>query len=150
MTRRSKRRTAKVTESLSQTRLFAALLEQHIPAFVLARLRPSKEDLREGMKGLNPEQREALQAALRKITVDFAPEFTPWNEQFMACFHAPHQENMAEQVHRLPAPPPEPPDLWQRLLEQAHHAGIEGMAACLTLYYLGCARAVRHFQQRVT
>jgi len=68
----------------------------------------------------------------------------------MACFHAPHQEDMAEPVHRLPAPSPEPPDLWQRLLEQAHHAGIEGTAACLTLYYLGCARAVRHFQQRVT
>lgn len=148
MTRRSKKRTAKVDESLSQARLFTALLEQYVPTFVLARLRPLKENLREGMQGLDSEPREALRAALRKITTTFVPELEQWGQQFLACFQAPHQEHLVERLHRLPAPPPEPPDLWQRLLEQAHQEGTEGVAACLTLYYLGCARAVRHFQQR--
>jgi len=117
------------------------------PDFVIERLRPMKERLRDGMKELSSEQRDELRAALKKVTADFDSEFNQWNEIFMACFQSTNRKNLAEQILALPEPPPEPPGMWQRLLNQAKQEGSEGVAACLTLYDIGCARAVRQFQK---
>lgn len=123
------------------------MIEQNIPIFVIERLQPMKEKLRDGMKGLSPEQRDELQAALKKLTVEFDSEFNQWNEMFMACFQSPDRKNLAEQILALPEPPPEPLGMWQRLLNQTKQEGNEGVAACLALYDMGCARAVSQFQK---
>ena len=78
-----KMRKLEATSPLKQAQLFAVMIEQNIPDFVIERLQPMKEKLRDGMKELSSEQRDELQAALKKVTVEFAPEFNQWNEMFM-------------------------------------------------------------------
>lgn len=142
-----KMRKLEATLPLKQAQFFAVMIEQNIPNFVIERLRPMKEKLRDGMKGLSPEQRDELQAALKKSTVEFDSDFNQWNEMFMACFQSPDRNNLAEQILALPEPPPEPPGMWKRLLNQAQQEGTDGVAACLALYNMGCARSVRQFQK---
>jgi hypothetical protein len=142
-----KMRKLEATSPLKQAQLFAVMIEQNIPGFVIERLRPMKEKLRDGMKELGSEQRDELRADLKKVTAEFASEFNQWNEMFMVCFRSSNRKNLAEQICALPEPPPEPPGMWQRLLDQAKQEGSEGVAACLALYYMGFARAVSQFQK---
>ena len=142
-----KMRKLEATSPLKQAQLFAVMIEKNIPDFVIERLRPMKEKLRDDMKDLSSEQREEMRAALKKVTAEFDSHFNQWNEIFMACFQSTNRKNLAEQILALPEPPPEPSGMWQRLLNQAKQEGSEGVAACLTLYDIGCARAVRQFQK---
>ena len=123
------------------------LLAQHIPPFVMQHLQPWKEALRNNMQGLPPEQQQALRTAIRTIPLAHEAAFQAWGEQFIALLsEAP--DAMITRLHDLPEPPEEPPGLWQQLLKQAQQADVQGVAASLVLYNLGCARAVRQFKKQ--
>ncbi|SDW01780.1 hypothetical protein, partial [Nitrosomonas communis] len=64
----------------------------------------------------------------------------------LTAFAKMDDSGFTDSFKQIPDPPPEPPELWLRLATQAKEAGNKGIAACLLLYTLACARALREFR----
>ncbi len=125
---------------------FVLLLHKHIPPFVIARLRPIKEKLRNSMQGFTETERAALQEEISSAAPSNAKDWEDWNNKFLAVFAKKDEPGFVDSIRQVPDPPTESPELWLRLATQAEKAGNEGTAACLVLYTLGCARALREFR----
>src|SRR5687767_5536011 len=95
------------------------LVAQHIPPFVIQRLQPLKESLRNNMQGLPPERQQALRMAIRDIHLEHQVAFEVWGEQFIALLSEASPETLVTRLRNLPDPPEEPADIWQQLVEQA-------------------------------
>src|SRR5512143_1332051 len=98
---------------------FALLLHQHIPPFVIARLRPMKEKLRNRMQGLTEAERAALREKISSATPSNAEDWEDWSNQFLAVFAQKDEPGFADALRQVPDPPPESPGLWSRLATQA-------------------------------
>lgn len=136
---------SKVRPSHTSTQHFLVLLRQHIPPFVAQRLSPMKEALRNDMQGLNADERQLLREALFRLGAGES-SFRQWGDRFNAMLSS-NPDNLDARVKELPDPPEEPPGMWERLLVKEQELNMTGVAACLTLYFLACARAVRAFKE---
>ena len=141
-------RRAKAQPQRTPTEHLTALLAQHIPAFVVQRLRPMKDALRNNMQGLDAEQQEALRHALQELRLEHHAAFQEWGEQFITLLSQSPPDLLPQRFNSLPDPPEEPRGVWERLFKQAHQPDMLGVAASLLLYDLGCARAVRQWKQQ--
>jgi hypothetical protein len=149
MSRKKYRKTesgAKQIRRDASAQSFALLLHRHIPPFVIERLRPMKEKLRNRMQGLTEAERAALREEISSATPSNAEDWEDWSNQFLAVFAQKDEPGFVDSLKQVPDPPPESSGLWSRLIMQAEKAGDEGIAACLVLYTLGCARAVRELR----
>jgi hypothetical protein len=124
------------------------LLARHIPAFVVQRLRPMKDALRNNMQGLAAEQQQALRHALQELRLEHHATFQAWGEQFVTFLSQSPPDYIPQRLNSLPDPPQEPRGVWERLFKQAQQPDMLGVAASLLLYYLGCARALRQWKQQ--
>lgn len=123
------------------------LLRKHIPPFVIAQLRPIKEKLRNNAQGFTETERVALHAEISSAAVSNDTEWKDWSNKYLtAAFAKMGDSGFTDSFKQVPDPPPEPPELWLRLATQAKEAGNKGIAACLLLYTLACARALREFR----
>ena len=127
---------------------FAMLIRQNIPSFVIERLRPMKEDLRNGMKGLSENKRKELREALRMLGKDLYEELNTWADQFLTCLESSNALDISDKIKQLSKPPKEPLGIWEELSDKTKDKGTIGVAACLMLYNLGCARAVKQFKNK--
>ncbi|AKH38833.1 MULTISPECIES: hypothetical protein [Nitrosomonas] len=126
---------------------FAMLLRNHIPPFVIAQLRPIKEKLRNNAQGFaETEWTAALHAEISSAAVSNDTEWKDWSNKYLTAFAKMDDSGFTDSFKQIPDPPPEPPELWLRLATQAKEAGNKGIAACLLLYTLACARALREFR----
>lgn len=129
------------------TEQLTALLAHHIPAFVVQRLRPMKDALRNNMQGLDAEQQQTLRLALQKLRLEHQAAFQEWGEQFIMLLSQSPPDLIPQRLNTLPDPPEEPRGVWEHLFKQAQQPDMLGVAASLLLYDLGCARAVRQWKQ---
>lgn len=125
----------------------AALLHKHIPPFVVQRLRPMKEKLRNQMKGLSEEERESLRSEMAALNFFSKEEYEAWGAAFMQIFESSGVQ-MPMGLAGFPKPPKEPSGAWEELSRKAKLLGMEGVAAALMLHTLACARAWREYVSR--
>jgi len=125
---------------------FVLLLDKHIPPFVIARLKPIKKKLRNSMQGFTETEQAALHEEISSAAPSNAKDWEDWNNKFLAAFAKKNEPSFVDVIRQVPDPPSESPELWLRLATQAEKMGNKGIAACLVLYMLGCARALREFQ----
>lgn len=127
---------------------FALLLHKHIPSFVNVRLRPIKEKLRNSMQGYSEIERVSLREKISSVVAPLNNEsWQDWNNKFLSVLAEKDKTDFTEFLSRVPEPPIEPLGLWSRLAMQAKNMGDDGIAACLGLYTLACARALREFRK---
>jgi hypothetical protein len=98
------------------------------------------------MQGFTEAERAALREEISSATPSNAKDWEDWSNKFLAVFAKKDEPGFVDSLRQVPDPPPESPGLWSRLATQAEKAGDEGIAACLVLYTLGCARALREFR----
>lgn len=128
-------------------RNFALLLHKHIPSFVSVRLSPIKEKLRNSMQGYSETERVSLREEISIVAAPLNDEiWKDWTNKFQSVFAKKGETNFTDSLSQIPDPPVEPVGLWSRLAMQAEKLGNEGIAACLGLYTLACARALREFR----
>jgi hypothetical protein len=125
----------------------AALLHKHIPPFVVERLRPMKEKLRNQMAGLSEEERESLRSEMAALSFFNKEEYETWGVAFMQMFE-PNGVQMPMGLASFPKPPKEPSGAWEELSGKAKLLGMEGVAASLMLHTVACARAWREYVSR--
>lgn len=125
---------------------FARLLFAQVPPRIMERLQPLHALLADDLRGLDDFSRHNLREALARAAARLSTELALWNQSFAATMAYAHLPSFGERLRRLPDPPPEPEGLWDELLAQSEQSDETGIAACLVLYDLGCARAFRAFK----
>jgi hypothetical protein len=126
--------------------VFAGLLFEQVPATVFQRLQPLQPALADNMRGLDDVSRNNLREALAQLSAALPDSLEAWNHAFVAAMEHIHQASFPRLLKQLPDPPGELPGIWDELVEKAGRADETGVAACLILYDLGCARAFVKFK----
>ncbi len=126
--------------------IFAGLLFEQVPGRVFQRLQPLSEALADNMRGLDDVRRNNLREALAQLTAILPGSLEIWNHAFVATMAHVHEAKFAQLLKHLPDPPEEPPGVWEELVNKSHNPDETGLAACLILYDLGCARAFARFK----
>jgi hypothetical protein len=121
---------------------FAEALRQYLPKVAIERLGSVEDQRRDLATAPEAGERGSVESLLEELHVDYTP-FQHWGDAFLAAMQRARVEPFADVFARIPKPPDEPPALWERLLLIAHTPGPAGVSACLLLYNLACARAVR-------
>lgn len=141
-----RRRSPPLKAQPSAAERFAQRLFAEVPAPVMARLQPLHALLADNLQGLDDVSRHNLREALAQASARLTTELALWNQSFVLAMAHAGEPGFGERLKRLPAPPPEPEGLWDELIAQAAQPDETGVAACLVLYDLGCARAFRAFK----
>ncbi|SMF93662.1 hypothetical protein SAMN02949497_0949 [Methylomagnum ishizawai] len=127
--------------------IFAGLLFAEVPPPVVQRLQTMNAVLADNMRGLDDVGRNNMREALARWSCRLPEGLESWNHAFVAAMAHVHEAKFAKLLRQLPDPPPEPPGLWETLATQATVPDETGLAACLILYDLGCARAFLAFKR---
>jgi len=99
------------------------------------------EALSDNMRGLDDVGRNNLREALSRLSSDLPEALEGWNQAFVAVMAHAQEARFPKLLSQLPDPPQEAPGLWERLIQKSGEPDEAGLAACLILYDLGCARA---------
>ena len=81
-----------------------------------------------------------------KTEFGFYHDFGLWNQYFVKCFNDSTKDTITERMNSLPYPPLEQPGMWQYLISISQQGGARGLAACIVIYNVSCARAVRQYK----
>jgi len=125
---------------------FKTYLDRNIPAHVSKRIRPLQESLRD--KTFADEDNKILQSAIKEYTSEyvFLHEINVWGKDFISLVKTTGLTTSVF-MQRLHEPPLEPVGVWDYLISHSDYEGVHGLAACVLLYNMGSARAVREFKQ---
>ncbi len=125
---------------------FKSLIDKSIPTLVTARLQPYRDMMHSG--NLVNDKNDEIKLAVDVIKTEFGlyHAFGVWNQYFVKCFNDSTKDTITERMNSLPYPPLEQPGMWQYLISISQQGGVKGLAACIVIYNIACARAVRQYK----